>query len=52
MIISKKYNLRRRARQTHSLIASCVSSPSDSSPNAVMKTKSTKELYEQIISLP
>ena len=52
MMISKKYDLRHQVGQTHSPISSRVGSPSDSSPNVVMKTKSTKELYEQIVSLP
>ena len=45
-MISKKYDLHRRAGQTHSPITSRVGSPGDSSPDAVMKIKLTKELYE------
>ena len=49
---TKKYDLRRRAGQPQSPILLRANPPSDDSSNAVMKTKSTKELYEQTIPFP
>ena len=52
MITSKKYDLRRRASQPQSLISLRANPLSDDNSNAVTKTKSTKELYEQIVPFP